>query len=87
MFLNNYHCILLNYTLVSQIYIFCIIYLSIIYITYTLSKWHTILNMTPLFLSSALFEASSSSQVTVVVPLTTMYASLNHINLTLSSKF
>ena len=59
------------------IYIFCIIYLSIIYIPYASVSGVQFLNITPLFLWSARFAASlSSAPVIVIVPLTNMYASL-----------
>ena len=41
-FLNNYHYILLNYTLTLRYRYFSIIYFSIIYFTFTISNWCTV---------------------------------------------
>ena len=58
-----------------NIYIFCIICLSIIYFTYAVSEWCTFFKYCSLFLLSNRFAASSApAPVIVVVPLTSIYA-------------
>ena len=60
-FLNNYHCILLNYTLASQ-YLYLLHYLFEYYLCLMQSvNGAPFLNITPLFLFSFRFAASSVS--------------------------
>ena len=75
MFLNNYRYIILNYTLDYNIKIFGIIYFSIFYYAYAISKLDTIFNIT---FSLVLFATASATAVfsAVIVPFTSMYVSL-----------
>ena len=57
MFLNNYHYILLNYTLVLVLNVLNIIYLCTLSFIYTISKWSTTLKY---YFFSQLFVAAVS---------------------------
>ena len=74
MILNNYHYILLNYTWHYYINAFSIVYLYIIYFTFTVNKWSTIFKYYTFTSSACLADASSPASVIVIFPLTSMYA-------------
>ena len=75
MFLNNYRCILLNYTSKSQhpdilhdLFGYCLFWF-ILGIVVLCSQWCTILNINPLFLSSVCFAASSVPSPVIAIVL------------------
>ena len=74
MLLSNYPYILLNYTSTLLHQFMSIIYTSIVYSAYTVSKCCTILKYC-LFIN--IIWCSSFAGVIVIVPLTTIYASIS----------
>ena len=76
-YLDTFHAVII--TIFYQI-IHChccsIVYFYIIYFTFTINKWSTIFKHNTFFSSACLCAASSPATVIVILPLTSMYASL-----------
>ena len=78
LFSHNYDYIILNYLIIiSRFLVFGLVYLCIVCFTDAVSKWCRVLKITCLlFLSAAIAAAFAPSAITVIVPLTSMHASL-----------